>query len=91
MPSGTDIWAIVGGKLVADRISREAAEQVAADVVKKKKNTERVDVVTVDRNDDEWVVRGTCPIDMEGHPWTEQFEVVLSMNGKVKSVDIGLL
>jgi hypothetical protein len=91
MPSGTDIWAIVGGKLVADRISREAAEQVAADVVKKKKNTEKVDVATVDKNDDEWVVRGTCPIDMEGHPWTEQFEIVLSSKGKVKSMDTSLL
>jgi hypothetical protein len=40
MPSGADSWAIVGGKLVADRISREAAEQVAADVVKKEKHRE---------------------------------------------------
>jgi len=76
---------------VADRISREIAEQMAADVVKRKKNIERVDVVTVDENGDEWVVRGTCPIDLEGHPWTEQFEVVLSSKGKVKSVDVSLL
>ena len=85
------LWTIVGGEFVADRISRETAEQVAADVVKRKKNIERVDVVTVDENDDEWVVRGTCPIDLEGHPWTEQFEVVLSSKGKVKSVDVSLL
>ncbi len=76
---------------MVDRISRETAEQVAADVVKRKKNIERVDVATVDENDDEWVVRGTCPIDLEGHPWTEQFEVVLSSKGKVKSVDVSLL
>jgi hypothetical protein len=76
---------------LGDKISREVAEQVAADAVKKRKNTERVDVTTVDENDDEWVVRGTCPIDLEGHPWTEQFEVVLDSKGKVKTLDISLL
>jgi len=76
---------------VADKVSREAAEQVAVEVVKRRKNAEKVSVAAVDQNDDDWIVRGTCPIDMEGHPWTEQFEVVVSSKGKVKSMDINLL
>lgn len=76
---------------MGDKISREIAEKVATDIVKKRKNTEKVEVTTVNEHDDEWVVRGICPIDLEGHPWTEQFEVVLRSNGKVKTLDINLL
>jgi hypothetical protein len=49
-----------------DKISREVAEQVAVGVVKKKKNSERINVATVDQNDDNWIVRGTCLIDVGG-------------------------
>ncbi len=76
---------------MTDKISREVAEQVAVGVVKKKKNSERINVATVDQNDDNWIVRGTCPIDMEGHPWTEQFEVIVDPKGRIKSMSLALL
>jgi hypothetical protein len=38
-----------------------------------------------------WIVRGTCPIDLEGHPWAEKFEVIIDQKGKVISLDISLL
>jgi hypothetical protein len=36
-------------------------------------------------------VRGTCPIDLEGHPWAEKFEVIVDQKGKIKSTDFALL
>jgi hypothetical protein len=37
------------------------------------------------------MVRGTCPIDMEGHPWVEKFAVVVDWKGKIKDKNYGLL
>jgi hypothetical protein len=72
-------------------VSKEIAQQVAVDFLKKKKNTEKIDVSTVEQNHDDWVIRGTCPINMEGHPWAEKFEVVIDPKGKIKAIDCGLL
>jgi hypothetical protein len=65
-------------------ISKENAQQIAVDFLKKRKNTEKIDVAAVEQNDQDWIIRGTCPIDMEGHPWAERFEVVIDTKGKVK-------
>jgi len=72
-------------------ITKEAAEQIAVELLKKRKCTERVEVSTVEQNHEIWIVRGTCPIDMEGHPWAEKFEVMLDSRGRVKSADFALL
>jgi hypothetical protein len=72
-------------------ISEAIVVQVAVDAVKKRKNMEKVEVTIVEHSQEDWVVRGTCPIDMEGHPWAEKFEVVLDPKGKVKSLDLALL
>jgi hypothetical protein len=72
-------------------VSDATATQVALDVVKKRKNTEKVEVTIVERSQQDWIIRGTCPIDMEGHPWAEKFEVVVDPKGKVKSIDFALL
>jgi hypothetical protein len=72
-------------------ISDTAAAQAALDVVKKRKNIEKVEVTIVERTEQDWIIRGTCPIDMEGHPWAEKFEVIVDPKGKVKSVDFALL
>jgi hypothetical protein len=72
-------------------ITKEAAEQIAVESLKKRKCTERVDVSTVEQKNEIWIVRGTCPIDMEGHPWAEKFEVALDTRGRVKSIDFALL
>jgi hypothetical protein len=71
--------------------SEATAAQVAVDVIKKRKNIEKIEVTIVERNQQDWIIRGTCPIDMEGHPWAERFEVVVDPKGKVKSVDFALL
>jgi len=72
-------------------VSREIAHQIAVDFLKKKKNTDRIDVSVVEQKSEVWVVRGTCPIDLEGHPWAEKFEVVVDQKGKIKSIDFSLL
>lgn len=72
-------------------ISTDAARQIAVDFLKRRKNTEKVDVSTVEEKNDNWVIRGTCPIDLEGHPWAEKFELVVDQKGKVKSLDLSLL
>jgi len=64
---------------------------MAVDCVRKRKNTEKIDVSTVEQKDGMWVIRGTCPIDLQGHPWAEKFEVTIDEKGKIKSMDFSLL
>jgi hypothetical protein len=72
-------------------VSDAVVTRVALDAVKKRKNSEKIEVTIVERIKTDWIVRGTCPIDMEGHPWAEKFEVIVDPKGKVKSVDFSLL
>ena len=73
------------------KITKEAAAQIALEFLKKRKSTEKVEVSTVELSKENWVIRGVCPIDMEGHSWAEKFEVTLDNKGKVKSTDFALL
>jgi hypothetical protein len=72
-------------------ISTDAAQQIAVDYLKKRKNTEKIDISTVEQKNGVWVIRGVCPIDLEGHPWAEKFEVVVDEKGKIRSTDFSLL
>jgi len=72
-------------------ISTDAAQQIAVNYLKKRKNTEKVDISTVEQKNGVWVIRGVCPIDLEGHPWAEKFEVVVDEKGKIRSTDFALL
>ena len=72
-------------------VTVENAQQIAVEFLKRRKSLERVEVSTVEQNKDIWVIRGTCPIDLEGHPWAEKFEVILDTRGKVKSSYFALL
>ena len=74
-----------------NNLSTEAAQQIAVDYIKKRKNTEKIDISSVEEKKGVWVIRGTCPIDLEGHPWAEKFEVVIDPKGKIKSEDFSLL
>jgi hypothetical protein len=67
------------------QISKESASQIAIDFIKKQKNTEKIDVAMIETQENEFIVRGTCPIDLEGHQWAEKFEVVVDLKGKIKS------
>jgi len=73
------------------QMSKESASQIAIEYVKQQKNTDRIDVAVIDEQDDGWMIRGTCPIDLEGHPWVEKFAVVVDWKGKIKDVNYGLL
>jgi hypothetical protein len=72
-------------------VSEENAKQIAVDFLRKKKNTENVNVSSVEQKDGGWIIYGMCPIDLEGHPWTEKFEVVVNLKGKIKSTYFSLL
>jgi hypothetical protein len=72
-------------------ISTESAQQIAIDYLKKRKSIDKVDVSTVEQKNGIWIVRGTCPIDLEGHPWAEKFEIVVDEKGKIKYTDFSLL
>jgi len=72
-------------------VSRASVQEIAVEIIKKKKSTGRIDVSTIEQKAEDWIVRGTCPIDLEGHPWAEKFEVVVDQKGKVKSTYFTLL
>jgi len=72
-------------------ISTDAVQKIAVDYLKKRKSTEKIDISTVEQKNGVWVIRGTCPIDLEGHPWAEKFEVVIDEKGKIRSTDFSLL
>ena len=73
------------------QVTRESASEIVIDFLKKKKNSDRIDVAMVEKQDDGWMVRGTCPIDLEGHQWAERFAVVVDLKGKIKTTDFALL
>jgi len=79
------------GAMKENNISNEAAQQIAVDYIKRRKNSEKIDISTVEQKDGAWIIRGTCPIDLEGHPWAEKFEVVITEKGKIRSTDFSLL
>jgi hypothetical protein len=85
------VGTIAGGNAVKDNIDKESAQQIAVDFLKRRKYTDRVDVSVVEKSNEIWIVRGTCPIDLEGHPWAEKFEVMLDTKGRVKSTNFALL
>jgi hypothetical protein len=73
------------------QVSKQSASQIAVEFLKKEKNTDRIDVAVIEEQNDGWMVRGTCPIDLEGHPWVEKFAVVVDWKGKIKDINYGLL
>lgn len=73
------------------QISKESASEIVIDFLKKKKDTDKIDIAMVEEKADSWIVRGTCPIDLEGHKWAEGFTVTLDLKGKIKTTDFALL
>ncbi|MGD8545550.1 MAG: hypothetical protein PVH12_05180 [Candidatus Bathyarchaeota archaeon] len=72
-------------------VSKQDVKKIAVDFVRKKRKEERISVSYIEQKKDVWIVQGTCPIDLEGHPWTEKFEVVVDQRGNVTSNDFSLL
>jgi hypothetical protein len=73
------------------QLSKEAASQIAVEYLKARKNTEKIEVLLIETQDDCWVVRGICPIEFGETQWPEKFAVVVDSKGKIKSTDYGLL
>ena len=73
------------------QISKESASQLAVEFLKREKNTANINVAIVEEQEDGWIVRGTCPIDLEGHPWVEKFAIIVNWKGKIKDINYGLL
>jgi hypothetical protein len=73
------------------QMSKEAASEIVVDFLKKQKNTDKIDVTMVEEQSDGWMVRRTCPIDLEGHHWAERFAVVVDLKGKIKTTEFALL
>jgi len=72
-------------------VSPESIRQIAVDYLRKRKDIAQIDISTVEQKNGCWVIRGTCPINLEGHPWAEKFEVVIDIKGKIRSEDFSLL
>jgi hypothetical protein len=71
--------------------SKEKAQQITVDFLRKKKNVDEINVASVEKKDGVWVINGTSPIDVQGHPWTEKFEVRIDRKGKITSTRFSLL
>ena len=73
------------------QMSKQSASEIVVEFLKIQKNTDKIDVAVVEEQNDGWMVRGTCPIDLEGHPWAEKFAVVVDWRGKIKTTNFALL
>ncbi len=73
------------------QLTKESASQIVVEYLKTRKNTEKVDVVLIEPQDDSWMVRGTIPMEFGEMQWPEKFAVVVDSKGKIKSADYGLL
>lgn len=67
------------------------AQEIAVIFVKEKKSVTDVRVIITEQKDGVWVVRGTCPIDLCGHPWSEDFVVEIDQRGRVTGSSFGLM
>jgi hypothetical protein len=72
-------------------VTTKDAQDITRDFVKKKRNTEKVEIISAEQKEEIWVVKGTCPIDVSGHPWMEKFEIVIDLKGKIKGSDFTLI
>lgn len=73
------------------QLSRETASQIAVEFLKKRKNTDKIEVALVEQQEDCWVISGTSPMEFGGSMWPERFAVVVDSKGKIKSSNFALL
>lgn len=69
----------------------EVAKDIAVSFVKEKRNVENVTVIITEEKEGVWVIKGTCPIDLCGHPWRESFEIEIDQKGKIKNSSFTLM
>ncbi|HIJ08409.1 TPA: hypothetical protein HA274_03570 [Candidatus Bathyarchaeota archaeon] len=73
------------------QLSQEVASQIVVDFLKKQKNTEKIEVMFAEIQDNFWVVTGTSPIQFGDGQWPERFTVVVDSKGKIRSSTFRLL
>ena len=79
------------GETEMNAIVEKDVQQIAVEFLKTRKNTEKIDISSIEQRGSLWIIRGTCPIDLEGHPWAEKFEVIIDNKGNIKSTEFSLL
>ncbi len=72
-------------------VELEDAQYIAVSFVKEKKDVTEVTVIVTEQKDGIWIIRGTCPIDLCGHPWRESFEIKVDQKGKIKDSSFKLM
>ncbi len=72
-------------------VELEDARYIAVNFVREKKKVKDVTVVIAEQKDGVWVVRGTCPIDLCGHPWRESFQIKIDKKGEIKTSSFKLM
>lgn len=72
-------------------VELENAQDIAISFVKDKRNVEDVRVVITEQKDGVWIIRGTCPINLCGHPWRENFEIKINQKGKITASSFKLM
>lgn len=73
------------------QVTKESASQIASNYLKKEKNAQKVDIAMIEEKSYGYIIRGICPINLEGHQWAEKFAVVIDWKGKIKSTGYALL
>jgi hypothetical protein len=71
--------------------TKETAAQITVEYLRWEKHTDKIDVASIEEYGNGWLVRGTCPIDTEGHQWAEKFEVFVDLKGKIRDTNYALL
>ncbi len=71
--------------------TKQTAAQIAVEYLRWQKHTDKIDVAAIEEYGNGWLIRGTLPIDMEGHQWAEKFEVFVDLKGKIKDTNYALL
>lgn len=72
-------------------VEPEDVQYIAVNFVREKRNVENVSVITTEKKDGVWIVKGTCPIDLCGHPWRESFEIKIDQKGKIQASSFRLM
>lgn len=72
-------------------VELEDAQYIAVNFVKEKKDVTDVTVIITEQKDGVWIIKGTCPINLCGHPWRESFEIRIDQKGKVAASNFKLM
>ena len=72
-------------------VGLEDAQDIAVTFVKEKRNVTDVRVIITEQKDGVWTIRGTCPIDLCGHPWREDFQVKIDQKGRIAESNFRLM